>query len=269
MGWFRITDIWPEKVTGKNGFKVRLEKLNLAEKSWWSVKGTPNPPPLARRDFVTKPPTRQCLVCSETSFRLYNEGWMCLNTACDQFWRIKGTAPTTLTYHATFLNYRNLPDPEIVPQSELVPHFSATVSEIQSAGGTFRQAWRGIVCPHCSQCVSRVYWEGWKCTECEFQVMMDMTSLTLDQAAELSDRKRKTSSNGGVMSPQIDDQSVAPYKKLTYILPGVGSITHFVANKAINSRLNGPNDMFRNLQNTRLGLKRYPMSPAVGKWCPL
>lgn len=93
---------------------------------------------------------------------------------------------------------------------------------------------------------------------------MNMPILSLDQAGS-PDPKRRVRPIPSFMRPQIGDQSVAPYEKRTYTLPGVGSITHFVANDAINGQPGGPNEMFRNLQAARLGLKRYPLSQAVGK----
>lgn len=263
MDWFRVTDIWAEKVTGKTGYKVRLEKIDLAQQSWWSAKGTASPPLLNERDFETKPESQTCKDCSKTSLRVYDAGWMCLNHKCGQFWLIDGAAPVDLTFHSTFLNYRKTPNPKIVPKHELVPHYSTIICDIKAAGSTIREAWRGIVCPNCSQCITRVYWEGWKCTNCNFEVMMKMVPLALDQVIE-PDIKRKTRSNLNLLRAQIDDHSLAPYIEHTYTLPRVGSITHFVANDTINSKPNGPNDMFVNLQRAKLGLKRYPLSQAMG-----
>ena len=65
--------------------------------------------------------------------------------------------------------------------------------------------------------------------------------------------------------PEIDDNTFFPYRKLTYKLDGVGSITHFVSNKAINSRANGPDDLFNNLQRDDLGLKRFRLQANQGK----
>lgn len=65
--------------------------------------------------------------------------------------------------------------------------------------------------------------------------------------------------------PEIDDLSLHPYRKLTYRIKGVGTVTHFVSNKAINSRANGPNDLFQQLQISDLGLRRYPLQQSVGK----
>lgn len=264
MDWFRVTDIWTEKVTGKTGYKVRLEKIDLVQQSWWSAKGSPSPPRPEERDFETKPEKDTCSKCSKPSLRVYDEGWMCLNDRCTQFWLIDGAAPTDLTFHATFLSYRNAANPKIAPVYELAPHYSNVVSEIEAEGSTIREAWRGIICPSCAQCLPRVYWEGWKCTYCNFKMTMQMVPIALDQAIKPEIRRRIRSIHD-LMSPQVDYHSVAPYITHTYTLPGVGSITHFVANEAITNKPNGPNDMFRKLQSASLGLKRYPLSQTIGE----
>lgn len=85
---------------------------------------------------------------------------------------------------------------------------------------------------------------------------------------ELSPIKRVLHFDPKFAIPEIDDASLYPYRKLTYHIPGVGYIFHFVSNKAINSRLNGPDDLFGQMQATDLGLRRYPLQQSVGKWRP-
>lgn len=64
----------------------------------------------------------------------------------------------------------------------------------------------------------------------------------------------------------VDKASLAPYyTRVTYTLNGVGTITHFVANKAATARPDGPNDLFRQLQVADVGLRRYPLQQSVGK----
>ncbi|KAK2809772.1 hypothetical protein FQN49_008589 [Arthroderma sp. PD_2] len=53
------------------------------------------------------------------------------------------------------------------------------------------------------------------------------------------------------------------YRKDTFVLPGVGIVTHFAANRTINSRRHGPDDLFNQLQVEDLGLRRYPISPCM------
>lgn len=64
----------------------------------------------------------------------------------------------------------------------------------------------------------------------------------------------------------IQSSSACPYEIRKYTLPnGVGSITHFVAATSSNSRPNGPDDMFQQMQLGDFGLRRYPLQQSVGK----
>lgn len=82
---------------------------------------------------------------------------------------------------------------------------------------------------------------------------------------ELGPIKRSLFFDRKFMIPEVDDSSLHPYRKLIYRTPGVGVVTHFVSNKAINNRKNGPNDLFHQLQASDLGLRRYPLQQSVGK----
>lgn len=279
MAYFRVTDIWFERIGGKAGGKVRFEKIDLENKSWWAEKDSLPPSPIEQRVEI-KPEKVQCLECSQSSTRIYNEVWMCLQPSCRSFWTIDGsTPPTCLTFHPDFLNHRAAPDPSLQPHYSLVPNLLATINEHEGDASLSRIAWRGIVCPQCSKCISRRFWRGWRCTDdaitgsgqhcnaCSFEKTVKIKPVSLRSVIdefELSPIKRTVFFDPKFMTPEIDDSSLHPYRKLTYRLPGVGSVTHFVSNMAINSRANGPNDLFQQLQASDLGLRRYPLQQSVG-----
>lgn len=281
MDFFRVTDIWFEKIGEKEkaGLKVRFEKLNLLEQSWWSAQGSPPPPPLEERDFDTKPEAFQCSGCSCQSFQIYNEGWMCLQRGCAQFWKMQdGSAPTVLTFNPCFLNARARPDPSIQPHFSLIPDLLSTLREGEDDAhvSLMQSAWKGIVCPLCSKCIPRLFWEGWKCSEiaspsqqtCKFEAIMRPCLISLRAVVddfELAPIKRAFVFDSKFAVPEIDDQSVFPYRKLTYRIRS-GTITHFVSNRAINSRENGPDALFKNLQTADLGLRRYRLQQSVGEF---
>lgn len=277
MAYFRVTDVWYEKVGQRTGAKVRFEKLDLECLSWWAVNGTPAPIPLGKRQCCIAPETGQCPTCLKTSRHVYNEGWMCLQPTCKVFWTVEGSRPDSLTFHPDFLSSRVAPDPTIMPHHSLVPNLLETIDENDTDASTLRIAWKGIVCPQCNKCISRRFWRGWKCTNdtiaciqdkpCMFQKTMDMHPVSLRSVVddfELSPIKRALYFDPKFARPDVDDQSLHPYRKLTYQIPGVGSITHFVSNKRINSRDNGPNDLFKQLQLRDVGLRRYPLQQSVG-----
>ena len=96
---------------------------------------------------------------------------------------------------------------------------------------------------------------------------MDVLSLrSVVDEFELSPIKRALYFDPKYIIPEIDDITLYPYRKLTYNIPRVGSITHLVSNRAINSRVNGPDDLFDQLQQADLGLRRYPLQQSVGEF---
>ncbi|RJE26901.1 hypothetical protein PHISCL_00813 [Aspergillus sclerotialis] len=275
MAYFRVTDVWYEKVGKRTGAKVRFEKLDLECLSWWAMPGSPPPEPLSKRQCGTTPETIQCSACMKTSRRVYNEGWMCLQPSCKNFWTMEGSHPNSLTFYSGFLSFRMVTEPTMLPQYSLVPNLLATIDEDDTDVSTIRIAWKGIVCPQCNKCIARRFWKGWKCTDdiacvqgesCTFQKTMKMHPVSLRSVIddfELGPIKRCLFFDPKFARPEIDDRSLYPYRKLTYRIPEVGSITHFVSNRDINSRENGPNDLFKQLQLTDLGLRRYPLQQSV------
>ncbi|KAB8237547.1 uncharacterized protein BDW43DRAFT_321906 [Aspergillus alliaceus] len=279
MAYFRVSHVWFERCDGKNGAKVRFEKLDLTSKSWWAVKGSSPPPPREERDFKNRPESVQCGACTCTSFRIYNEGWMCLEPSCEQFFRVERLeAPAILTYDQRFLDYRLHPDDTVQPHHSLIPDLLSTLNEDDSDVSTIRVAWKGVVCPQCRKCISRKLWRGWKCSDdttptpghphhtCTFQKMLRMHPVPLRSvidSLEISPQKRALIPDKTVMTPHVDDVSLAPYRMLVYTLPGVGHITHLVSNRTINSRPDGPDIMFQQLQQVELGLRRFPLDQSV------
>ncbi|OQD65990.1 hypothetical protein PENPOL_c005G09227 [Penicillium polonicum] len=277
MDWFRVTNVWFEKIGQKHGVKVRFEKLHLSEKSWWAAKDSLPPVPLDERDFETKPEILKCERCFTESVRLYEEGWMCLDPGCVDFWKIENASPPAeLTFNPDFLSSRSRPDPAIQPHYSLVPDLLSTLDENAADVSTSRIAWKGIVCPMCFKCIRRTFWQGWKCDDdsiseecansCPFQKFMNMNPVSLRVVLdhfELAPIKRAILFDRKFSIPEIDDSAFFPYRKLTYKVDGVGTITHFVSSKAINGRANGPDDLFINLQRGDLGLKRFRLQSSL------
>lgn len=280
MAYFRVTDIWFERIGTKAGAKVRFEKLDLTSKSWWAEKDSPTDTNIkagAGSGFLIEPGSMQCQACCEPSLRVYQEAWMCLRPSCAMFW---SSPPASLTFHPDFLNSRTAPDPDLLPHYSLVPDLLATIDEHGDDASLSRIAWKGIICPRCAKCISRRFWRGWKCTDeaamtleqrysaCKFEktVAIKPTSLrSVVDDFELGPIKRTLFFDPRFAVPEIDDRSLCPYRKLTYCLFGAGNVTHFISNRAINSRANGPNDLFRQLQVSDLGLRRYPLQQSVGE----
>ncbi|KAJ5786325.1 uncharacterized protein N7503_011537 [Penicillium pulvis] len=277
LAYFRVTDIWYEGIDGHAGLKVRFEKVSLVEKSWWVASNTPDPLPYDQRPLIRSEVGR-CIYCNTESPRVFQQGWMCLQKDCAHFWKIGiFDPPANLNYHSSWLNNRCNPQTTaIAPHEPLIPSTLASMTASNGIDATSRDTWRGIVCPRCKKCVQRVLWHGWKCTidppvegpseRCTFEQTMQLRPVSIREVAgprgrlpiEMGDRKGKNAIGQG-----IDLLSHLPYHKHTYEIPGIGSVTHFLANAGINERPGGPNDLFNILQKQPLGLKRFPLDTAV------
>ncbi|KAL6230477.1 hypothetical protein BDW75DRAFT_234370 [Aspergillus navahoensis] len=276
MAYFRVICIWAEKINGRTGFKVRFEKLDLSEKSWWAERGAAVLDPAARRFMQVE--SLQCAVCHMPSMHVYKEGWMCLNRTCQEFWMLAGSEPPgNLTFDDRFLEARAQPDPDMQLHGSLVPDLLSTIDEHDLLGNPWRISWKsGVVCPLCRKCIPRRFWNGWKCSdsisgeshkECPFEKWITIPTVRLPAAvggiaACTIKRAVFEVPRFGLLQPQIDDRSFAPYKLLTYRLGAAGYIMHFVSNEVINGRPKGPNDLFEELQKANLGLQRYPLDQA-------
>lgn len=286
MDYFQIAKVWPEKQDGCVFYKVRFEKLDISKKSWWARKGAPDPVPHEQRTM--QPVVKVCPSCETREMQVYKEGWTCLNRHCGDFWKINGhdiTNAMNLTFHDAFLEYRIPPlecqrnAPSLVPDrlSEITkkeaedPHFSFS-----------HEAMKGIVCRLCCRCIPRRFWEGWKCADglanqgastavsttnkCPFKRWLNIVPLSLDEAIGPGSPKARRDSSAGsdYLQNKTSNTLHAPYTIHTYEVEGAGYIVHFVANKEINERHGGPNDLFKELQETKLGLRRFPLTQAVG-----
>ncbi|OQE23857.1 hypothetical protein PENSTE_c008G01386 [Penicillium steckii] len=277
MDIFRITHMWAEKMGEYTGYMMRLQKVDLASKSWWAAKDSPDPPII--RDFQTRPASIMCTSCQHSSCIVYKDVWMCLNKNCQAFWKVNGAAPTTaLEYDPVFLSHRSNFEEEYSLDSEkfvLIPPppvITADNLNIYRLGVHARQ---GIVCPLCAKCVARVFWDGWKCSvkhhtgpqprsnepKCPFNLIIHGPPISLWDVVPAP------YSSPMERSRSLDDPtSLAPYRKLKYSLGEIGTITHLVSNLAINARDNGPDDLFQRFQGLNLDLRRerLQMSPVVG-----
>ncbi|RAK94083.1 hypothetical protein BO79DRAFT_233923 [Aspergillus costaricaensis CBS 115574] len=277
MAYFRITHVWYERIGRRTGAKVRFEKLDLGSKSWWAAKHSRPPLERKKRDYAMQAEQARCEACDQHSIRIYDEGWMCLQPSCKLFWMISGSssAPADLIFHEKFLKSRLPPDPTIQPHYSLVPDLLSTLKDADSDALSKRITWKGIICPLCRRCISRRYWWGWRCADddsvrdrdgewkCPFEHILPIRPIALRWVIddiETSPIKRALSWDAKFMVPEVDDVSLYPYRKLTYTIPGVGSIMHLVANRGINTRCNGPDELFGQLQCEELGLRRHPLA---------
>jgi hypothetical protein len=264
LDWYHVTDVWCEKSNGFKCWMVRLEKICLGTKSWWAIDSQPLDP---NRDInAIKTDTTRCESCKVVSKEIYNAGWACLNTSCRAYFDFnKEIDDKMLDYNEKFMNERNQftggPLEPLVP-----PLLTDQVVEGNGDFGVERACKAGIVCHLCKGCSRRIEWRQWTCETpgCRFTYSVLQRTMKVHDAIALSFNLEENSyvKRSGI---RFSQRVMGMYDVFEYIIPGrgenedVGIIKHFRANGIINGQPDGPNDLFRLMQERDFGLKRRPV----------
>lgn len=268
MDWFHITHIWAEKSYGKICFKFRFQKLNLATKSWWAPADSPMP--AVSRNYDIKAPHLTCVACNQDSSQVYQQGWMCLNEDCTAFWTLNGQAPPmTLIFSASFLKERTPWPMGIKPFYDLKPA-PLIIDEGNPELAYSLASWKGMVCPKCGRCNSRIHWRQWMCgsVDCDFTHRIQVK--TLSPLSVLPDHGMEYAGHAIPMDEfeksfiRCNSELHGDWRVETYeIFPG-NTVTHFQANRTINHKPGGAHDMFRAMQEADIGLQRFALKTSPG-----
>ena len=271
MDVFAVVDIWRERLDKHAAIFYRMQKIDLVKKSWWARAGSASQ--LLPPDFSKKAHRQQCSECQRESPQRFSKSWMCCNHECTAFWKINERfAPEKQTYNPDWLAERQEWtgfDPSYATTAELIQEdaghdSTATVSEICT---------KGIVCPQCQGCIVRMHWDAWRCQTdgCGFVHKLAGKPLTaLQVGGELSKRfDGPAMSEDKVLDPAIGYHSKQHgwFRISKYDLAPGCFVVHVHSNSAINRAPGGPDDLFWNLQQADLGLKRNLMKQSVGM-CP-
>jgi hypothetical protein len=243
---------------------VRLEKIRLDVKSWWApVDSAPLEPSLDIDPVKTR--VAKCDICNCESKEIYNAGWACLETSCCAFFKFPtDTDDSNIDYNEEFLKERTrFMGGDL---SSLAPPLLTTADlEAGNCFGVERMFKDGIVCPFCRGCSRRVEWGYWSCeTEgCTFTHRVRQKTISVQDAISES-IVPKEESLGPNSEIRVGQKTMGLYDVFEYVIPGaekdkvVGVIRHFRSNGIINSQPDGPNDLFRQMQENDFGLKRNP-----------
>lgn len=253
---------------------VRLEKMALNTKSWWApCISAPIDPEREYSSIRTL--QRQCPSCQDVSKEIYNAGWACLNPKCELYFQFVGQPDgffddDLLDYNETFLkertplhlNHQNL-DPLVPPL--------LTNEDVEQTGGFGIEAKFkcGIVCPKCKGCSRRIEWNRWICEHgCDFTHSVQQKIVPVVQAISHSihSGREQCDTSFGI---RFSQKASGLYDVYEYTIPGLeplgppaGFIRHFKANGLINRQIDGPNDLFRLMQEKDFGLRRHPARQA-------
>lgn len=258
LGHFQVTHVWPELTRkGIKSFKYRFEKVDLGERSWWAEAGSAAPAPAANRPQL---PFAGCASCGSVSPKIYENGWMCLNVICSEFFKINGAQiSTNLKYSQEFIDCRQ-PWPVNAPALQ-----SLTPSIPQDATGQVytRDSHNGMVCPACKCCTIRKYWDHWQC-DCGHIQFPAQRHIQIQSLVGPMKIKRNNMYQNPVM--QCPEVSWGNYRVVQYNIPSIGSaIWHLKASDVVNSLPGGPDDMFAAFEgDSSIGLQRWPRSQGNG-----
>lgn len=245
---------------------VRLEKIDLSEKSWWAAAGTPHPD--LHRDFeLIKTVSASCLSCKETNQEIFTQGWTCLNTSCPNFFNFPCHATLGSTdFVDSFLYSRDFVQKRTRFQGKISQDLVPKLPEVDKIGTVTRGCetvfGEGVVCSSCSGCTRRRKWNRWECENgCDWKLLAPPAVTSVKDS--LSDKPQKAIE---LCSPLVQKNQIqvpgGKYDVFEYKLPGeaegstAGSIWHFQANSTVQRQPNGPDDLFRGMQESDLGLDR-------------
>ncbi len=253
-----VTDVWNEnsKNIKKACWKIRLEKINQSKKSWWSLKDSLSdeiPKTLSqlseKKDRAIA--FKRCPTCNQESKTIFQCGWMCLQSLCKSFWLINDLpAGENMAYITEFLLPTNTWKLGIPYRLEPELPSTKTLDGLIS-----KEQWTGLVCPNCKRCIQRKYWHGWICKTpgCSwfFQIprtVVSATSLLTGHAVEFTGHALPTD-NWTAEIKCLAPTFLGNWRIHTYQLSKENTISHFFANKATNEENNGPNELFKVLQD--------------------
>lgn len=271
LAWFHVTDVWVEIEGNLKVPMVRLEKIKLEEKSWWAAAGTslPDPHRVLRDETVET----VCNRCHKPSRQIFETQWTCLHPECGNhfqgFYIPAGMEPGEfygkLDYHPHFLDKRTQCQGGPVP--DLVPEPSYSIQMGPGLSGYESQFGKGVVCPQCHACCRRSHWTQFSCEQptCDWVHEAETTVASVAQAIGDGHIFREKQ-DPAILSRQF---FLRGYVVTEFLLPGesqedgspgevVGIIRHFQATPAIHQELQGPNLIFRKLQEGKLKLSRKP-----------
>jgi hypothetical protein len=271
-------------------WRIRFEKADLTEPSWWTTEGETTTQADASLNLVPKTARHTCERCGTDSKEIFTAGWFCLNDQCEDYYIFPNGIPVVLeglTYTPALIQERT-------PFAGEIPSIKPPVPCHNGLHGTELILRRGFVCPECGCCNRRVYWNHWVCENQDCQYARDApmlhypTELLQKEDAKFDarmDARRKSNFvnyNPDNQVGRIHDPIAARYVRTylpdsqTLVIGGylvrqyflrdcindqvIGSFSIFSSNDAVNAQPDGPDELFRNLELTDIGLRRNPVA---------
>lgn len=279
---FYCTDLWAEQTCHKGQrytyWVCRLEKIRLEETSWWAPTDTHYGSRLGyATPGVYRPSALECKSCGDHSTKIFHEAWTCLTPTCEEFFKFPPEIDIDmgLTYSNTMLlertAYTGDSIPDVMPP---LPTDDFTIVHPDDGKRSTTVSRVGLACPRCGCYSRRRDWLFWKC-ENEACGLIHYANRRLISAADTREdeeifNKRRfkridAESHELFRDPCIhrEDLHIAGYDVLQYLFPEkdgniIGSVTLYKATEQIRTQMNGPDDLYQDVQTVNLPLKRRP-----------
>ncbi|KAF2423631.1 hypothetical protein EJ08DRAFT_701000 [Tothia fuscella] len=246
LGNFIITEVWCERSSGVVVYKHRLENAMPKAKTWWEPIGLPDP---VESGSLDQPHSQVCVKCGREFQQHHVGGWMCLNGDCVGFWKFNdGTSPDEKE--------------EEIFQGSMVPPLWTPKEGAGEAQHMYESAMAGICCPRCGRCVSRRAFWNWKCegpNSCGHTITFPHTTIPTSAIRStkipLSNGFTKVNNKCHRDIKPIE-REIANYHVLHYVFEGVGTVSHFLANRTAVEARNGADEMYRDVQGVDVPFMR-------------
>ncbi|KAI0838289.1 hypothetical protein F5Y06DRAFT_303962 [Hypoxylon sp. FL0890] len=276
LGIFHITYLWTEMTEGPNNnlvkfYMVRLEKVNLGERSWWTPSQSTGHDAGEFRVGEYSCPTHECEECGEESKKIFKQGWTCLTRDCRQFFQFAADVDfDELEYNEQFLKERTSHDgPRF--KHNLLPALPRVEDMVF---GSEKECKLGIVCPKCHCCSRRIKWSHWYCENdgCDFTYaipfrMIPKEKITQENHTVMSRRKAYRQAHDTIRTYK---RVVGDYRLNIHFLPDgkggyIGSVTRIRPSRDARKRPGGINDLYVSMQESDIPLERLGARNAGGR----
>ncbi|KAF7909423.1 uncharacterized protein EAF01_003141 [Botrytis porri] len=263
LDFFHITDIWCELESGLKMWKVRMEKIDLTKRSWWSpIDSTAH---LSQGYDGLKTTVQTCCACNTSRKTIYTQGWTCRSPQCEAFYVFDHPVDVDdLQYCAEFLQERTPYTGAAPPPLRPEPVTNADLVG-EDIFGVEERCKQGIVCPKCHGCIRRLEWRQWTCEtpDCDFTHTVTQVPVPITKAIEgnniIADQSPILFAHESV---RVSHKPIGHYDVYELQLPGetteAGWIQVFRSNGLINSQPDGPNELFQGMQKDDYKLRRGP-----------
>lgn len=290
LGWYKVTDVLHSKgqKATENIIQYRFEQLDPEAESWATPVGTDSVVGLGE---LGEPQEHTCQNCGVTHQQVFHR-WVCLSRNCISYWKLADGTDLKVADDAPFdprWLMKRTPWSNVLPPFPLAPDHPPSLEDFKISHPHGYD--RGLLCPQCGRCISRVFFKGWVCREgehdCDFEHLPSPTMIQTQNPFSptmirepyqfLRSRVRIVGQGSPISYDTAKDPIIQQHSfeynhrinvfKFPYSVPDFSQnfIVHMIANQHVLEESHGPDDMFKEMLNqVDLGLERRALRGGGG-----